>query len=238
MSALFNEILYRPLLNALVFIHETIGFESLGLSIIVLTVIVRLVLFPFFQKSMKNQAIMQKIQPQIKAIQDKHKHDRESQMTATLELYREHKINPFSNFLFLIVQIPLLIAVYLVFRDSIGSSFFDGLYAFVPRPENLNADFLGLINLNERNIILVVLTAFLQYFQSRLALPSDPGPHAKLARQLVFVAPIITLVFFMNFPAAVTLYWFVMSAFSLGQQILVNRQLRHAELGTIRKKIS
>src|SRR3989344_8243509 len=115
MSAIFNTILYKPLFNLLVFLYQYITFEDLGTAIILLTVIIRFILFPLFYKSFKNQTLMQKIQPEIQRIQHEHKENREKQAQALLELYKTHKVNPFSGFLMILVQIPILIVLYQLF---------------------------------------------------------------------------------------------------------------------------
>ena len=240
MSYLYNLILYQPLLNALIFFYQTIAFKDLGLAIIFLTVLIRLVLFPIFHKSAEHQMIMQQLQPKLKKIQEEHKHDKERQVKATMELYKNHKINPFSGFFLLLVQLPVLIALYQIFFNiSKPEAFVGKFYSFIEAPANLGTIFLGLINLNERSILMVVLAAIAQYFQGKLALPKNQSEGedkaAKLGRQMVIVGPIITLVIFVNLPSAVSLYWLTTSIFSIFQQILINRKL-NGKPGNIHQK--
>jgi len=91
--------------------------------------------------------------------------------------------------------------------------------------------FLGLLNLKQRNIILVLLTAVAQFFQSRLAIYRSPdaGPPSsveRMAKQMAFIGPAITILIFYNLPAGVGLYWLVSSLFSIVQQVIVNKRLR------------
>ena len=98
MSNLFHEILYRPLFNALIFLYQNFSFGDFGIAIILLTIAIRFILFPFFYKSAKDQAILQRLAPKIKAIQAEHKNDREKQAKEMLALYRQHEVNPLSGF--------------------------------------------------------------------------------------------------------------------------------------------
>lgn len=234
MGYLYNLILYRPLLNALIFLYNTIALRDLGLAIIFLTLIIRLLLFPLFNKSSRHQIIMQKLQPKLKQIQETHKHDKEKQAQAMMDLYKEHKVNPFSGIIILVAQFPIIIALYQIFLNSLKPNFLSGLYRVVVAPQPLHNSLFGLINLGEKSILIVVLAATAQYFQSRLALPKlepgqKPSQMEKMSRQMVFMGPAITLVIFYNLPAAIGLYWFVTSLFSIFQQIIVNKKLAKEE---------
>ena len=149
-----------------------------------------------------------------------------------MELYKEHGVNPFLSIILLVVQLPILIALYHIILSGLGTGGIgEGLYSFVAAPTSINAVFLGILNLKEKSIILVVLAALSQYFQSRLAIYRSPdaGPPSsveKMARQMAFIGPIITLVVFYNLPAGVGLYWLISSIFSIIQQIIVNKHLR------------
>lgn len=232
MGALFNEILYRPLLNALVFLYNTIAFKDMGVAIIMLTVGVRVALAPFFHKSMKHQTVLQRLQPAIKKIQHDHKDNREKQAQALMELYREHQVNPFAGILLIFLQLPILIALYQVFRD-IHAIPPEALYSFITFPSVVQPLFLHLINLQERSIILIGLAALAQYIQGRISLSGKRGEKAEgFARQMVFMGPALTILFFWSFPAALGLYWCATSIFSLGQQFMIQRALRRTDNAT------
>jgi len=230
MSSIFDLILYRPMLNVLVYFYNTIAFGDLGISIILLTLLIRLILYPFFEKNAYNQTIMQMIQPKVKEIQDKHKHDKQKQTEELLKLYKEHKVNPFYTFLFLLIQLPILIILYKLILNSFSTQFFNELYPFIVRPNNFQTYFLGLINLKNRSILLVVLAAAFQYLAGYLALPKinkekELLPAEKVARQMVFISPLLTIFIFFNFPAAISLYWLASSVFSVFQQIIINQRI-------------
>ena len=228
---MFNEIFYRPLFNALVFLYQNVAFKDLGIAIILLTLIVRGLLYPFFHKSVRSQRIMQMLQPQIKKIQAQHKDDKEKQAAALMEIYRAHQVNPFSGFLLLLVQIPVLIALYRVFLSGLGSGSFASLYSFVSRPAEFNFNFLGLINLHERSMLMVGFSAIAQYFQAWLALPAGTGSKElsaaeKMGKQMVFLGPALAFIILIKLPAAISLYWLTSSLFSVLQQVVVNKSLK------------
>ncbi len=231
MINLFNEIFYRPLFNALIFLYEYIPGQDLGIAIIALTIFIRFILFPLFYKGAKDQAIMQRLAPKIKEVQESHKDDREKQAKAMMDLYREHKVNPLSQFLIIIIQLPVLIALYQVFWKGINGIPSGILYSFIPQISNLNHYFLGVVDLSKRNLVIVILAALAQYFQGKLSLiknnknNKDLTPMEKMAKQMVFLGPILTIAFLSYLPSAVGLYWLATSVFSVIQQMFINKQL-------------
>ncbi len=218
MGNLFNSYIYQPILDALIFIYRTLAFHDLGLSIVMLTVLVRAVLFPIFYKGTRDQTLMQHLQPHIKKIQLDHKDDKEKQAKELLDLYKKHRLNPFSGLLLLLVQLPIFIALFQVFTRGLGGGAFD------------SNSFLGLINLGAKSIVVALLAAGLQYLQGRLALPKavakDSGnPMASMGRTMVVMGPVLTLVILWNLPSAIGLYWVTSTIFSVFQQLYINRHL-------------
>lgn len=228
MSYLFNTYLYKPLLNGLIFLYDYASFGDFGLAIILLTLIIRFLLYPLFYKSFKNQTLMQKIQPEIERIQRDSKDDKERQARELMNLYKEHKINPFSSLLLLFVQLPVLIALYQVFLNGFTGDLSSVLYSFIPNPGTINQVFLGLIDLSGKSMIIVSLAALVQYYQGALSLPKKAGeesPNQSIGRKMVYIGPILTVVILSNLPAAVGLYWLASSLFSVGQQMIINKKI-------------
>ncbi|OGY68233.1 MAG: hypothetical protein A3H63_01835 [Candidatus Harrisonbacteria bacterium RIFCSPLOWO2_02_FULL_45_10c] len=227
---MFQTIFFDPLFNGLVALYNTVAFHDLGLAIIFLTLIIRIIFLPLFYKSAKNQILIQRLQPEIQKIQHDHKDNKEKQAQAMMELYKKHQVNPFSGFLMLLVQLPVLIAIYQVFLQEFSPAVMDRLYSFVTSPTEFNALFLGLLDLEKRSILMVGLAAIMQYLQGKLSLPAaekgrEPSPAEKIGRQMVFIGPVLTIVILSNLPAAVGLYWLITSVFSVVQQIYINKTL-------------
>jgi YidC/Oxa1 family membrane protein insertase len=231
MAYLFQQIFYRPIFNLLVFFYQTISFHDLGLAIIFTTILIRLILYPFFHKGAKQQMLMQRIQPKVKEIQEKHKGDTQKQSEALMALYKEHGVNPFSSILLLLIQLPIMLAFYWVIRAGLTAAQFTNLYSFISAPQNINTMFLGIIDLAKPSIIVILCAAAAQFFQARLAIyhskgNTQPSAAEKIARQMSFMGPLVTILIFYSLPSAIGLYWFVTSLFSVGQQYFVNRHLR------------
>ena len=227
---MFQTIFFDPLFNGLVALYNTVAFHDLGLAIIFLTLIIRVIFLPLFYKSAKNQILIQRLQPEIQKIQHDHKDNKEKQAQAMMELYKKHQVNPFSGFLMLLVQLPVLIAIYQVFLQEFSPAVMGRLYSFVTSPTEFNALFLGLLDLEKRSILMVGLAAIMQYLQGKLSLPAaekgrEPSPAEKIGRQMVFIGPVLTIVILSNLPAAVGLYWLITSVFSVVQQIYINKTL-------------
>lgn len=117
----FNTILYQPLFNALIFLYQFLPGKDFGIAIIALTIIIRFLFYPLMAKSLKSQKIISDLQPKIQEIQQKYKNDREKQGKEMIKLYQKEKVNPFGGCLPLLVQLPILIALYRVFIGGVAS---------------------------------------------------------------------------------------------------------------------
>lgn len=221
----FNTILVHPLLNLLVFFYNYI--PDIGVVIIILTVLVRLALLPSFHKSLKNQKAMQELQPKMNALKEQHKEDKEKQAKALMELYKEHKVNPLSSCLPMLFQLPILIALYFVFIQSLNGEALQGLYSFVTVPENIDPTFLGFVDLSKSgNYVLAAMAGSLQYLQGRMMTPKEK-PKDQMTKmfsyQTLYFFPILTFIIGIQFPAGLPLYWLVTTLFGVGQQYFINR---------------
>src|SRR3989338_3724778 len=151
MMELFNLVLYKPLLNLLVVFYNFI--PDIGVSIILLTILIRLLLWPLNAAMYKGQKALQTLQPQLKKLQEQHKNNKEELSKALMALYKEHKVNPLSSCLPVLAQIPLLIALYQVLSDGLNAAkALPPLYSFVANPEHFSLLFLGLIDLSQPSI--------------------------------------------------------------------------------------
>jgi len=148
---IFNEALYRPLFNTLIWIYNIIPGNDLGIAIILLTILIRFILYPLSKKAIQSQKAISFLQPKIKEIQKKYK-NKEEQAKVMMELYKKHKVNPMAGCLPILIQLPILIALYRVFFSGLNMETLNILYGFIQRPDSLNLMFLGLINLSQKNI--------------------------------------------------------------------------------------
>ncbi|MDD5015901.1 MAG: YidC/Oxa1 family membrane protein insertase, partial [Atribacterota bacterium] len=231
MSYLFNTFLYYPILNTLVFFYNTAAVQDLGLAIILTTIVVRFILFPIYQKTIRQQVLSAKMAPEMARIQKDYKEDRERQTRELMELYKKYKVNPFYIIFAIIVQIPVFLAVWKVITaGASGSILGEGLYSFISNPGALNKMFLGIVDLSGRNMVLVVIAAIIQYAQSKFASATAPKKEGSAPQpaqpfsgnQMAFMMTGITLVILWNLPAAVAIYWITTTLFSMAQQWVVN----------------
>ncbi len=227
-GALYQTIIYRPLVNALIFLYNTVAFEDLGIAIILLTLIVRFALYPLFHKQLHHNAKLQALQPKLKKIKEEHKNNREKEIEATMALFAEQGTNPFMAIFLSFAQLPVVLALYHLFSRGLHESYVAQLYSFVHAPAALHWTLFGLINLAEPNKIVIALTALVQYFQGLTALPRPENPQMltveeKAARRNVLIIPLVitTLFWWLKIPTAVGVYWIVSALFSIAQQRLI-----------------
>lgn len=225
---IFNTIILDPIFNFLVVCYNVTG--DLGLAIIALTLIVRVMLLPLANKAMRSQRRLQVLAPDLKKIQDKHKDDREVLAKELMKFYKQEKVSPASSCLPLLLQVPILIALFFVFKDAAAGIHLDHLYSFVHRPSSIDPNFLGILDLSKPDrFVLPALTAGLQFWQSKMLLPKDASGPAAMSKQLVYIFPILTFVIATTLPAALPLYWATSTLFTLIQQYVIIKEMPLAE---------
>jgi len=226
----FNLILYQPLFNALVLLYEYLPGQDFGIAVIVLTVLIRIIFYPLGVTAIKSQKALVELQPKLKEIQEKYKSDKEKQVKAMMELYQKEKINPFSGFLPLLIQLPILIALFQVFWKGFGPERMTLLYSFVPHPGQIDPTFLGILNLATPSIILAFFAGITQFIQTKMITSKAPKVKQKegmaqfsdiLQKQMLYFFPILTVFILWKLPAAIGLYWTVTTLFSIAQQYFI-----------------
>lgn len=235
MSFLWQEILYRPLFNLLVFLYNTVAFHDLGIAICELTLLVRLLLLSPSLKALRAQLVLQKLQPELEALRKKYKDDRQKQTQAMMEFYQKHKIHPLSSCLPTLVQFPILIVLFWILRDTLNSQNLHLLYPFIGNPGKINPLFLGLVDLSQKgNWVLAILAAGTQFIQARMIMPPSPSSSeegvAALTSQMTYFFPLLTLIFALQFPAGLALYWVVTTLGLIIIQYFVLREDRQGRL--------
>jgi YidC/Oxa1 family membrane protein insertase len=247
---LFRAVIIKPLFNLLVFLIEVMPGHSLGWAVILLTILVRILLFLPNQKAMKSQRKMQQLQPKIEALRKAHGDNQQMLAMKTMELYKTEKINPMSSCLPMLLQMPVLIGIYFVVRDGLSEHLRFLLYDFHQGADLTQVDtyFFGL-HLEQPNLlVLPFLVGAAQYIAVKLSLiaskkKNNAAPAEGMAAQMeqmqkvmLYVLPVMIAIFTATFPAAVGVYWLTSTIFGIFQQKLVNYQLdKHPE---VRRKIS
>ena len=205
----YNLILYQPLFNILVLLYKYLPGHDFGIAVIVLTAVIRLALYPLMAQSIKSQKILSELQPKIQEIQQKHKTEKEKQAQEIFELYKKEKINPFGSFLPLLIQLPVLIALYQVFWKGLLPESMVKLYSFISSPGLINPTFLGIINLGQGSLILAILAGVCQFFQTKMMTPKLKNTKSQdqmgqfsnmLQKQMLYFFPIFTVFILWKFP--------------------------------------
>ena len=212
-----------PLVWTLNLFHGWI--PSYGVAIILLTILVRLIFWPLTHKSTVGMKKMQEIQPLMKEVQAKYKDNPQRQQQEIMKLYREHKVNPLSSCLPMLIQIPVFIALFNVLRSAVELRYAGFLWIpDLSEPEGLFADYLPFGGLN----ILPILMAVTMALQS--ALTPQAGDKSQ-QRMMMVMMPVMMLVMFYNFPSALSLYWTLSQVLSIAQMWLIRRRTNLAKTG-------
>jgi YidC/Oxa1 family membrane protein insertase len=241
MGAIFHTVLYQPLYNAFIFLFDVLPWFDAGVLVVVFTILVKLVIFPLSRKAVSAQMELKSVEPELAAIREKYKTDKKEQAKRTMDLYKEKKINPFSGIIVVLIQLPIIFALYYVFLRSGLPKLNDGLlYSFIARPENINMNFLGLINITHKSYVLALLAGITSFFQIRFSVPAykksgDSGKSFKddLAKsmntQMRYVFPIIVLFISYSISGVVALYWTTSNLFTLGQEFVIRKKFKQKE---------
>lgn len=237
MSYLYHHFLVDPIYNALVALFTILPFADAGLAIVIVTILVRLILYPLSKKAVTAQVEMQRIAPELEKIKEKYKDNKEEQAKQTLALYRARGVNPFSGILVLLIQLPVVFALYHIFLST-GFPTIDVnlLYPFVQVPSQVSGVFLG-IDLTQKSSVLAFLAAVATFFQMKLALggqsakPSQDksfaGDLAKnMQTQMKYFLPVLVFFIAYKISGVIALYWLTTNLFTIGQEIIVRRKIK------------
>ncbi len=244
---MWNKFIYTPILNILVLILSYITFGDLGFAIIILTLLVKTLLYPLSKKAITSQIEMSLIQQDLAALKAK-KLPKEEEAKATFQLYKEKKVNPFSGCLVMLIQIPIIFGLYFVLLR--GLNFTNApLYSFVKAPETLNTMFLGLVDLlKTHSIPIAILTGLSQFAQAYLSptqkLHSNQTKGQKgfaadmqksMQTQMKYIFPIFVGFISYKVQAAVGLYWIVNNLVTIFQERAIARHIKRKH--TIETKV-
>lgn len=231
MISFLKTIIYEPLYNALILILN-IPYLDAGLAAIILTILVKIILFPVSKKATITQVKMRAVGNELKEIKEKYP-DKETQALKVMEFYRKHKLNPFGSILGIIIQIPIVYSLYHIFLYSgLPTVDLEMLYSFIPTP-TISMNFLGLIDISKKSIILALLASVSSFFQMHLA-NKDEGPVGQnqsqdlskmVMKQMKYTFPVIVLLISWKISGVVALYWFVSNIAGIVQDKIIKRKL-------------
>jgi YidC/Oxa1 family membrane protein insertase len=199
------------------FWHGTVGF-SWGASVIGLTIVVRLAILPLTFKQVRSMQALQRLQPEMKKIQERHKGDKQRQQQAMMEFYKEHQVNPLASCLPLILQFPFFIGLYQTlnskhFQEEVGNA---GDFLFIPDiTEPVTGHTAVLITL----IVIYVGTQLGSSYVSAINIQD------KNQKRLLFIFPFVFVPIIIQFRAGLILYWITTNVWTIGQQLFIRRFL-------------
>jgi YidC/Oxa1 family membrane protein insertase len=238
-SSFFHTFFYDPIYNALVALVAVVPGSDVGIAVILVTIVIRLILLPFSLSAARTQRAMKILEPKIKELKEKHNGNKEKEALETLTLYREAKVNPFASILTVFIQIPVLLALYWVFYyepfSTVSAINVARLYSFTPIPQDVSLQFLGIISVAGKSIVLAILAGATQFYQAHLALsgtmkPSDSkGMQNDFQRvmgmQLKYVFPFIIGAISFSTSGAIALYFITTNIAGALQELHVRKVL-------------
>ena len=235
-STFFHAVFYNPIYNALVALMAFVPGGDVGVAVILLTIVIRLMLLPFSLSAARTQRTMKVLEPKIKDLKEKHKGDKEKEALETLALYREAEVNPFASILTVFIQIPVLLALFWVFNyESFTTLNAARLYFFTPTPHIVSLEFLGVISVVGKSMVLAVLAGLTQFLQAHMALsgtmkPSDAkGMQNDFQRiigmQLKYVFPFLIATISYTTSGAIAIYFITTNLAGSLQEWYVRRKL-------------
>lgn len=204
--------------------------QNYGLSIILFTIVVKVLLLPLTIKQTKSTKAMQDIQPKIQEIQTKYKDKPEKQQQEIMKIYTEAKINPLAGCLPLLIQMPILIALFSVLREPVTYGVFVDQAQFTTAARG----FLWVQDLTKPDVILAVLSGATTFLMQTLMMPKDQQQGSM--KIMTYVMSAMMLFWGFSFPAGLTLYWTVGNVFAIGQHYLIMNPLR-AKLAVSKEEV-
>ena len=244
MSYIFNTFFYNPLYNALVYLIDIIPGGDVGIGVILLTLVVSFLLFSISKNAIRSQMKLKEIEPELALI--KQNPDKQEQAKLMIALYQKHHINPFSMILLLILQIPILFALYYVFyRGGLPQIHTEILYSFIKVPAQVNMNFLGILDISQKSWVVALIAGITQFIQAKLVAPATlPKTEGKgslsqdfarsMQMQMKYTFPAIIFFIGLGFPSALPLYWSTRNLFTIGQELILRKKRnKDKEVGKI-----
>lgn len=234
MFTLFTTIFYQPILNLVLVIYNFLPGHDIGWTIIILTVVIKAILYPLSKKSIEGQKSLQNLQPKLEELKTRYKDDKEALSRAMMELYKQEKVNPLSSCLPLLIQLPFFWAIFRVFRDDLLGKALVLAYPFIHNPGILNPIAFGFLDFSKPNIYLGILAGLAQFAQAKMmpmAKPAvktdgskDENMMAAMNKQMLYLMPVLTVVICYKLPSGLAFYWFISTLLTIAQQWWIFKQ--------------
>jgi YidC/Oxa1 family membrane protein insertase len=249
----FHYLLFVPIVNLLVVLYQALNFihipYSLGFSIILLTVLIRLVLYPLISSQLRASKKMQELTPHLNRLKEKHKNDAKTLQAETMKLYKEFGVNPAAGCLPVLIQLPIIWALYQVLQNAVKydmvqinkliyadifklTKIWDTTFFTLPlaqTPSNLLSTIGPLI------LVVPILTGFFQFIQTKMMFVSQPKPQESkngekkkedfataFQSQSLYIFPLMIAFFSYGFPIGLSLYWNTFTVFGIIQQYKIS----------------
>jgi len=210
-------------------LYDIMPGHDLGLVIIVITVIIRLIVLPFGLKASRAQRKMKTLAPELNKLKETHKTDQQALAKAQMDFYKQNGISPFSSCLPVLIQLPILFALYRVLREGLTKINPVMVYSFIHLPEKISPMFLGFLDLSRpEKYVLPIIAGIGQYILGVMTTPSNnsknAGPEAAMTKQMLYIFPVMTIFLALSVPAGLVFYWIATTLFSILTQIYVNHE--------------
>ena len=241
MHTFWTIFFYQPIYNILIFIINNITLGDIGFAVIILTIVIKLILAPLTQKSIKSQLLMKRMEPELKRIR-KEFPNKEEQAKKTFEMYKKYGTNPFSGCLVVLLQLPVIFALYALFRNQlpVGGTL---LYSFVAVPVTLHTSFLGLVDVHGKSIVLALIAGIAQFIQGYLAMP--PKPKVEVVKEMAdttkksfqdelsdsmqtnvrYILPVFIIFIAYQYSVTIALYLITSTLFTIAQEFYVRKSV-------------
>jgi len=241
-SSVFNTFFYEPLYNGLIFLMtNVIPWADVGVAIVIFTIIIKLILLPISFKAIRTQVQMKEVEPEIKKIKEKNKNNNQAQAVELMSLYKKRGIKPFSGFILIFLQLPIILALYFIFlKGGFPVVKTEILYSFVSKPEMVDIMFLGLVDITQKNLIIAMIAGITQFFHTMVAMPKDKksDKDAKttktfkdeimksMSTQMRYVFPFIVFFISYKLSTAVAIYWATSNLVHIFQEIYIRKRIK------------
>lgn len=235
MIAFLKLVIYNPLYNILILILN-IPYVDVGIAVVLLTLLVKVVLYPLSKKATTTQIVMKEKEKELKEIREKYK-DKQEQAVKTLEFYKTNKINPFSSILTILIQIPIIYALYHIFlRSGLPLIQTDLVYSFIDIPNAVSMKFLGFWDISKKSIFLALLAAVTTFFQLHLSSKTTIKTNtdtkdlsSMMMTQMKYTFPIVVFFISWSISGVIALYWFVSNILGIIQDKIIKNNLEKSK---------